>query len=244
MRVLIVGDLHGHVYELARFLESGADLALQVGDFGYWPRAQWVAKRLHSLVGEKGLPFPVHFCDGNHEDHHALNNLRWGGKYGAPRPEGWNDPPRAYRVAPGVFWQSRGSTLTLPDGRVVLFVGGAWSVDWSRRRDGVSWFKKEEILSEWDYARFPDVHVDIVVSHTSPHLFGKWEPPSDLPFKVLPDPSQDVLDKVFEKYRPSLWFFGHFHRRRSGEVDGCKWQSLGAMDGSADRFSDGCFVLE
>lgn len=47
---------------------------------------------------------------------------------------GW--PDAATEVAPGVIYQPSGSTLTLPDGRVVLFLGGAKSVDWPLRTGG------------------------------------------------------------------------------------------------------------
>ncbi|MBU1249423.1 MAG: hypothetical protein KKB70_12035, partial [Proteobacteria bacterium] len=40
------------------------------------------------------------------------------------------------------------------------------------------------------------------------------------------DPSSRVLDLVLERYRPKLWYFGHYHRFRQGEAEGCRWTCL------------------
>ncbi len=220
MKTLIVGDSHGLFLPLLGLIaEQEPDLVLQCGDFGYWPKrpvAGWDASGgpgIHGAVLQFAVP--VHWCDGNHENHHALSNLRDG------------DPaPRAHQVGHNCFWQDRGSTLTLPDRRVVLFVGGADSIDKATRREGFDWFP-EEVLTSDVLPRLPDCKVDIVVSHTAPlyfHLstFGPMLGPGG----KNRDPSRVVLNRVFDRYRPSQWFFSHWHYFRSGEHENCKWTML------------------
>ena len=222
MRVIFIGDIHGNFHMLHRFrsLFRQPDLVIQCGDFGYQHGETMTA-----------TPYPVHFCDGNHENFHDLFLNRAG------------DPtPRAHEIIPNLFWQDRGSTLTLPDGRVVLFAGGAFSVDWPLRTEGLDLFSREELLSDEDFSRFPDCKVDIVVSHTMPSRLLPEFLGSMLQFETR-DPSCDVLDKVFDRYRPKLWFFGHWHERRIVEMDGCTFHALGAFD-SGSSLDEGQYLLE
>jgi len=185
---------------------------LQCGDFGYFPdEAEFdPAKKL------KSGGVPVHWCDGNHEDHGALAKFR-------------SDPPTGHEVSENCVYQERGSTLTLPDGRVVLFMGGGDSIDKHERVEGVDWFPTE-LLTEADLARLPDCQVDIVISHTFPACFCVrkiFVPMGNYPLKLdLSDPTEEVLDAVFERYRPSRWYFGHWHKYLTGEHRGCQWTAL------------------
>src|SRR5665647_2775680 len=98
--------------------------------------------------------------------------------------------------------------LRLDDGRQVLFIGGAKSIDWRRRVAGWDWFP-EEIISPQDVLQLPEIHVDIVVSHTCPEEFYV----EDLSRQECSetDPSRQLLSQVLHKYQPSLWYFGHWH---------------------------------
>ncbi len=220
MKILMVGDSHGLFLPLLGLIaEQEPDLVLQCGDFGFWPKRPVTGWDASGGPGIHGAvpPFaaPVHWCDGNHENHHALNNLRD------------DDPtPRAHQVGHNCFWQDRGSTLTLPDGRVVLFIGGADSIDKGGRTPGFDWFP-EETLGQGELDRLPDCKVDIVVSHTAPLYFhlSAHGPMPGLRDKNR-DPSRLVLDQVFDRYRPSQWFFSHWHYFRVGEHAGCRWTML------------------
>lgn len=227
MRVIVCGDTHGNFRDLFQIEDMEPDLILQCGDFGYWPRAA-VWQRLSLFFF---MDMPVHWCDGNHEDHYALAALR-----------GEAPTPRAHEIKENIIWQDRGSTLTLPDGRVVLFAGGAFSVDAATREEGKTLFSEAEILTDRDFARFPDTHVDIVISHTCP---ARLAPPvlGDMAQWEQPDPTRTTLDRVWDRYRPSLWFFGHWHVRKSGILDGCEWHALSALD-TTGPLEEGYFLLE
>ena len=212
-KVLIVGDVHMDFRSMNTLCNrKQPDMVLQVGDFGYWPRAKPA-----NIYGRnnpkypKKLPVPrvrcpLYWVDGNHEDFDAL--------WARSTNELW----------PDVFYMPRGSTMLLPDGRRVLFIGGAASHDKALRTPGLSWFPQElitqEDLDNIDY----NLKYDIVISHTSPASFGMREM---LGYeRTEHDPSEWALDIVFEKTRPALWFFGHWHRNKAGYTDGTRWHAL------------------
>lgn len=190
---------------------------LSVGDFGYWPRAP----KRYVLDGEivdhvhisEGLKFDpaqtnVLFCDGNHEDHYALKELMHN------------------EVMPGVFYMSRGATHVLPDGRRILFMGGALSVDRHERgfnSPKMGWFAEEEI-SFSDMLDLPDTNmkIDILITHTCPCDIA-----SDIKGKqVKNNCSMDAVEQILDVYRPDLWFFGHWHKYKVGKYKDTRWTAL------------------
>ncbi|MDD2620941.1 MAG: metallophosphoesterase, partial [Syntrophomonadaceae bacterium] len=194
--ICIMGDVEGDWKTMMETInEDRPDMVLQVGDFGYWPgrpEYKYSRKMFNNQI-------PIYFCDGNHEDHKNLRKLCK--QHGSSCP---------IAVGLNLFYMPRGSVLTLPDGRNVLFMGGAESVDKRQRTPGYDWFQQEIILPE-DIANLPseDTKVDIVISHTS-----------TLEFQIVPDiyagifasdPCRAMLSQVLQKYQPDLWYFGHFH---------------------------------
>lgn len=224
--ILVVGDVHGNHELLSRLIRVlQPKMVLQCGDFGYFPRLEYIPPeggptvypfRLEGRLKTDGVP--VHWCDGNHEDHETLAELRVG-------------QPRAHEVVPKCFYQDRGSTLTLPDGRTVLFAGGAESWDRMRRTEGRDWFA-QELLTEADLARFPNCQVDVVISHTVPALikFGHFDNRAHR--AKQDDPSRAVLDEVFFRYRPRHWYFGHWHDAGRAIKLQTKFLALGKLERS------------
>ena len=221
--ILIVGDIHSAWRQFNALLnERRPDAVLQCGDFGFWP-----GHRFHDPA-EKLLPHAthIHWVDGNHDDHGAIQERIQSNQF------------HLSESLPNVIYQPRGSTLTLPDGRTALFAGGAFSVDNRVRLPGRDWFPDLEVLTEEDLKNFPDptsVKIDIVISHTAPDEFSA----DGLPLDLWPewwdrdlDPSTKVLSKVLHAYKPSLWFFGHFHLYQEGSYGGCKWYGLDHAQGS------------
>jgi hypothetical protein len=204
--IYIMGDVHRDFAAVSQWVrDRQPKVVLQCGDFGYWPNTPDMTE---PDPGTRPAPVPdvgttqLFFCDGNHEDHDALASLEHLGVY------------------PNVYYMQRGMTLRLPDGRVVLFVGGARSIDASMRTPGRDWFEQEELRPE-DVGFLEDIHVDIVVSHTCP-----------LEFQIQDerehgiDPSRIVLSLILERFRPDHWFFGHYHLYKTGRAKGCWWTAL------------------
>lgn len=212
MQILAIGDLHGDFLPLQHLVQAQRpDVVLSVGDFGYWPRQKGWPAQLD--LGQTS----VYFCDGNHEDHDALAVLAASGKT---------------EILPNVHYMSRGSILTLNDGRTVLFAGGARSHDKWHREEGVDWFPLE-VPRESDYLTLPiGQHIDIVVSHTAPTCFkipntpigdhDKWT----WHFKLRQDPTRATLNKLVFRNSPTKWFFGHFHAYMNGLQEGVEWTCL------------------
>jgi len=195
--ILVVGDIHGKFRYLNDLINrKNPSMILQVGDFGYWPKF-----KNNKEIKNKNTT--IYFCDGNHEDHDSLKSLK------------------DNEIQKNVFYMKRGSTLKLPDGRTVLFIGGAFSHDWEWREPGVSWFPFDEIVSEDDVNNTPDVDIDIIISHTAPKEFY-------LPiYSVhIEDPSREALSVLLKKYQPKWWYFGHFHEYLNGFDCGCRWTGL------------------
>ncbi|HRY13653.1 MAG TPA: metallophosphoesterase [Syntrophomonadaceae bacterium] len=206
MRILAVGDVHG-AFERLNYLidQEEPDIILQVGDFGYWPRLED-----QELVKINTSRTRVYFCEGNNDDLDHLNALV-------------KTPGQPVEIAPNIIYMPRGSVLQLDDGRRVLFMGGAKSVDRWRRYEGWDWFP-EEIITERDLAQLPDTSIDIVISHTCPEEFP-IEKARRQKIKDI-DPSRQMLSRVLHKYRPSLWYFGHWHTCGEGTYQDTTWVCL------------------
>lgn len=217
MKVILTGDIHGfysYINEVVR--QENPDLLIVCGDMGYgFPGDE---ERIKSIVP---MNTKILFCDGNHDNHWKLRELK------------------NLAVAENVFYQPRGSTYRLPDGRNILFMGGANSIDKNsvdskgnpRRVIGISWWP-EEVISQSDFQNLPEEDIDIFVTHTCSneiydnhiqhHLGGRYTPRKDN------DPSYDALSSLWEIYKPGQWFFGHFHINLSGVHEGTRWQCLAA----------------
>jgi hypothetical protein len=194
--VIITGDIHGEWGKLNALINKKKPDILIVCGDFGYWPAMW---DLDKIVPAETK---ILWCDGNHEDFWALKQAN---------PE----------VVPGVFYMKRGSVYTLPDNRKVLFMGGASSTDKEMRTFGVDWFP-EETISWADMEDLPDHRIDIVISHTCPNEFYKQL--SSL--YSHNDPSRVALSYVLEKYRPLLWYFGHFHAFRKGKFEDTHWTAL------------------
>jgi Icc-related predicted phosphoesterase len=200
MKIVVAGDIHANWEILKNMIDKESpDIILQCGDFGFWPKFFYWPNFIYKM---NGLKTKIYWCDGNHECHWSLSLLFDNNE-----------------VLKNVFYMKRGSTLTLPDGRNILFMGGANSIDKHIRTIGVDWFP-EETISQRDIERLPESKIDIVISHTAPEEFDV--------VKVIDDndPSRKALSYVLEKYQPSLWYFGHFHQYKTGKYNNCEWTCL------------------
>ena len=207
--IIVVGDIHGQFHELNKLIkDEKPDIILSTGDFGYW----------NSKDFEKSLELldtKLYWCDGNHENHDLLNEVT-------------NMTRDPFEIIPNCFYMPRGSVLNLNE-KNIMFVGGADSIDKEYRTIGFDWFA-QELISENDWLNINDVEkdIDIVISHTAPNYFKietQLEKKDSRVEKSL-DPSRHFLDKVYNKFKPSEWYFGHWHLYHSDIYEDCVWIAL------------------
>jgi Icc-related predicted phosphoesterase len=210
-KIIVTGDIHNEFGRLNELIsKKRPELVICCGDFGFWPNVPWGSP----LSNIKTQGAKILWCDGNHEDHWSLK-------------ERTTD-----ELAPNIFYMPRGSIYKLEDGRNIMFMGGAHSIDMEMRTEGVDWFR-EEVITQRDLYDLPQVKVDIFITHTCPeelvHDLIKYNS-----FKKN-EPSNTALSELWRIYKPGLWIFGHWHVYKEGMLFGTKWHCLSAT-GFGDRW--------
>jgi len=188
--VRFVEDIHGN-YEQYKTLVEGADLSIQVGDFGMG-FDHHEDQEMYKWQEDN----PQHwFIRGNHDDPAICGaNLNYLGDYGTFHNDGL--PP-------------------------IFYIGGAWSIDYYWRTPNVNWWEEEELTQEqFDHAEklYLRAKPEIVVSHDAP--VGVPTRMNILNPTFGPEGTTRTsyrLRQMFEQHRPKWWFFGHWHR--SGELN-------------------------
>lgn len=239
--IIAVGDLHG-VWRSLNILTAKhkPSIILQAGDFGWWPKFDnttkistnvWrhqlgntLAPKTETKWRQDGLRLgftKLYFCPGNHEDWVDLDS------------KATSSNPVPVEVMSNIFYMPRCSTLDLPDGRRVLFMGGASSIDKSERVPFYDWFP-QEVITLNDFGCLPDTNIDIVVSHACPIEFKEqlnegsddWRVRDSYWLSKFGDPSCHYLSKVLHKYNPKYWIFGHYHVCKTGKSYNTTWFAL------------------
>lgn len=226
MKVLVTGDIHADFNHLNTLInDKNPDLLLACGDFGYWPK-EFLKDEDTSIYSysigsrkRKIKPMPqlsdikiqksqIRFCDGNHENHWALGALT------------------NLEIVPNIFYQPRGSIYTLPDGRNILFFGGADSIDKNLRTVGYDWFPEENI-SQKDMFNLPDCKIDIIISHTCPTEFlPSLTKCKGISFTKGRDSNCEALSQILNIYKPKLWYFGHWHVNCTDFIKDCRFYAM------------------
>jgi hypothetical protein len=201
MKTLVLGDIHGDFGMLNSIINGKRpDLIIACGDFGYWPKFK--GRKISDINTQGAL---LLWIDGNHEDHWSLAERE------------------TDELAPNVIYKPRGSTHTLDDGRKILFMGGADSIDKDMRMLGRDWFP-EEVIRRSDMENLPDEKIDIFITHTCSLEIV----PIVLPYypEKHREPSNHALSVLWRDYKPKLWIFGHWHHYKEGMLDHTKWYAL------------------
>lgn len=251
MRILFLGDSHGNWAPMFMMMDHARknfdiDAVFQVGDFGFYPGA---IKRLNQLREQLGFgDLPLHFIDGNHEDHVYLFEAN-----------------KKKLSEKNLFYHPRGTICEL-GGRKIGCMGGAFNVDRPQeifvveKEDGfvqrvVSSFPlKEEIDPFVDRLNTLDEPVDLMVTHGCPggigvgvqghpaFVPGVYDFIIDAGYTDKDYPINDVGEAPLEDlwngmdHKPPHWVFGHYHQHHYNTVDGCKFWCIGRSDCSPVEF--------
>lgn len=136
----------------------------------------------------------------------------------------------------------RGMTGYIPDGTIendIMFVGGAFSIDWFRRTPGVNWWEDEELSVEELYRMielYERVKPRVMITHDAPiniteALFVKTGMAVlKSQAKTIPTLTGMAFQTMFEFHKPDLWLFGHWHHTVEKDVCGTHFHCVGLGD--------------
>lgn len=206
MKILVVGDTHGHAgaieqkAQCAKYLD--ATHILIVGDFGLWPGHDGV--KFLDDVNSIAREYDTHIfaLPGNHENHDMWNKFL---DMGLPTSSGFTYVRDRLLFSPKVHNWKWGN-------KRFYICGGAVSIDKQWRTEGHSWWPNET-FSYNDLAsvkKYQGPPVDYLFTHDcSDHTPWKERLKPDLE-------SQDNrrrIDIAIKTLRPKMHFHGHMHTK-------------------------------
>jgi predicted phosphodiesterase len=238
MKIIILGDVHGDFSSLHRAVVSateryGIEAAIQVGDFGFFPRT---FKPIHSRMKIR-YPVPLYSIRGNHEDHVWLNSMTAQGDI--------KDWSKKYNVN-----FMRDSIVTTIGGKKFGFIGGALNIASPQESINIKGkiitnYVNDEIV-ENTVRSFNKESPDFVISHSCPHSIGINMPTNPrfsahIIFFVKSqgfyvgedhDVGEDGLTKIWNRLEsfPKHWFFGHFHAHKTKKIGDTEFWCVGNVD--------------
>lgn len=209
------GDWHGNVRwaesVLQQFADAEVTTVLHAGDFGIWPGMQG-ASYLSEIMGTcSKLGITLLVVPGNHEDYTQIND-----------PEG--PTPDKQVLGSGDGWEvsllPRGYKFNIL-GRNFLAFGGAPSIDFEYRKEGISWWP-EEMIRDSDLDRLTDIgSVDVMIAHDAP------DGGTDAVQRIIDTPVEESMwskagldycavgrmkmNKAVEIVNPRMFVHGHMH---------------------------------
>lgn len=145
---------------------------------------------------------------------------------------GNHDDPARCKTMPGY----------IDDGTVendVMFIGGAWSIDWAYRREGLDWWKDEELSIE-QLNRLYDVYVTV-----KPRVMITHDAPTDVTYemfvqsglaiggpnaKKIQTRTGQAFQAMFDAHQPESWLFGHWHHSMQYIYGRTVFQCIGELD--------------
>jgi len=218
-RIFVCGDTHipHDIQKIStknfpeQKLLSKNDVLIQLGDFGgiwyplgmnkeqtYW--LEWLARK----------NFTTAVVLGNHENYNEIETLPW--------CEMWGNEVQFWESTSGnrIYFFKRGAIYNI-NGKKILTIGGAKSIDKVQRTVGRSWWAKEDItyseiencLSELETKGYD---FDFVLTHTCPNrLVMNFIHTNFWNQGKLNDPTAKFLDEIDNLVTFKGWFFGHMH---------------------------------
>ena len=179
------------------------DYLIVLGDFGllwhpdreylWWKR--WL----------EGKNFTLLWLDGNHENHEWIDSLPVSDWHGG----------KVHVISPNIIHLMRGQIFTIENKTFFVF-GGAASYDKEQRREGISWWAREEASyaeqnEGLDNLAEQNNQVDYILTHTCPsELIAPM-------FHASPNPTTtgNYLDHIARTVSFKHWYFGHWHMSKN-----------------------------
>jgi predicted phosphodiesterase len=222
---VFVGDIHGDTMAMCSLLnrlEVRGRTVVQVGDFGIGFHGDPISEG-------RALQFP--------------NNSMIAGGNVLLVVRGNHDDPRYFDGTVGGKSYVRflaDYTVQLVEGRKVLFVGGAISIDRKARKEGVSWWPGEGF--RYDPAALERLDLSdlyAVVTHTAPDFappvafddlvraYLKGDPKLERELRAERAAVASLYKRLARsRHAPRYWVYGHFHAHHELEYRGTHFVGL------------------
>lgn len=209
-RLLVCGDWHGNLKHAKAAIALAArlevDAIVHVGDLAWgWvgehPRT--FSQPLEEELTKRGLHMV--WVDGNHENHQLLRQLQ--------REQSPTDGFVTTGETGRLLWAPRAHRWEWSGVRFAA-MGGAYSIDRSHRREGMSVFADLECVADSDVVALGSDPVDVLLAHEVPA--GVWvKKQFQLPFwmEAESDVSRQHLRQAVVNTAPKMTFSGHWHQR-------------------------------
>ncbi len=213
--VYITGDTHRDFVKFKYFYLYKEDLVIILGDacINYY-----LDNRDKALKDSlKGLNTNFFLVRGNHEErpqnissYHEVE--MFGGKV------------YIEDEYPNLIFAKDGEVYNI-DGKSVLVIGGAYSIDKSYRLfNQLEWFPEEQLDDEEMSEIFDKVkgqHFDIVLTHTCPYKYEPRETFIDgIDQRLIDKRTEMFLDSIEENITYDKWYCGHFHtEKKLGNIE-------------------------
>lgn len=210
--IYITGDTHRDFDRIFDFCEEYCtqkdDILIILGDAGI---NYFLDERDIALKRELSkLPITLFCIHGNHEERpyeiSSYEETEWHGGL-----------VYAEREFPNLIFAGDGEIYDL-NGRSVLVIGGAYSVDKNYRiANHLPWFETEQpddAIKNYTENQLKKVNyrVDAVLTHTAPLKFEPtWAFLPTIDQKQVDKSTEIWLDSIEEKLSYEQWYFGHFH---------------------------------
>jgi DNA repair exonuclease SbcCD nuclease subunit len=221
-----LGDIHGDFYCIEKFCRKNGEKKkinlIQIGDFGagfdFGVPGEFIIKMdyLNSILAEYNITLYV--LRGNHDD------------------------PQYFTGTYENYWSN---LKLMPDysvleieGKRVLLVGGAISIDRLGRTEGVSWWPDEVFVLDEEKLKMIK-NIDLVATHTSPKFCHPTEF-NNLVFSFAGyDPTllseltseRELITRMYHILKENgnpmeKWFYGHFHAEKHKTYDDTQFNLL------------------
>ena len=210
-KIGLAGDWHGNssygIRAFKNLVQSGAEVVIQLGDFGIWPREDDSVPMVNALEQVcKRTGVPLLFIDGNHEHHDFLDSL-------TPDDSGVSQlSEHIFHLRRGTVWEWRGVSF--------LAFGGARSIDKQWRTEGVDWFPQEVYTVEEANEAIANANskglssVDVLLTHDYPsRVAPPFKSPFEIPKSLRAELERDnaILGGMVDLLTPRFQFHGHLH---------------------------------
>lgn len=207
-RIAFLGDLHRNFAAAEKGIrvahQEQADIIIQVGDLGFETPDMGFMQGINDLCQQYGMLFL--FIDGNHENHDNLDKLPIDDD-GVRRITEWVwHLPRGYR------WEWLGVRF--------LALGGAHSVDMETRREGVDWFKQEQIDIPTAARVIQAGETDVAILHDAPNGAVPLPVAHGFPQHQVDaaEAHRGLVYQILKEVKANYIFHGHYHHAHGRKV--------------------------